>query len=109
MHITEPVEADVGLQYMYFQASHSLFLLRDANKLENLCSQVQENKDTSNNEDTDIEHSHEEVRNDAYVCSLLLLRLGGCPVQSVQDVLAKRGEQPICHLTAKQGKDQMWE
>lgn len=52
-------------------------------------------------EDTDIEHSHKEVRNHAYVCSLLLLRLCGCPVQSVQDVLAKGREQAVRHLTTR--------
>lgn len=39
--------------------------------------------------DTDVEHGHEEVRNHADVCPLLLLRLSGGPVQSVQDVLAE--------------------
>lgn len=40
-------------------------------------------------EDTDVENSHEEVRNHAYVRSLLLLGLCGGPVKSVQDVLAE--------------------
>lgn len=39
--------------------------------------------------------------NDSYVRSLPGLRLGGGPVQSVQNVLAKGGEQTVCHLREK--------
>lgn len=55
--------------------------------------------------DTNIKHRHEKVRNHADVCSLLLLWFCGGPVQSVQYVLAERGEQAVCHLTTQWGKD----
>lgn len=73
---------------------------------------VQEHWDTKQqsqvilSEDTDIEHSHEEVRNHTYVCPLLLLGFSGCPVQSVENVLAKWWEQAVCHLTTQQEKDE---
>lgn len=51
--------------------------------------------------DTDIKDSHDEMWNDSYVRSLPGLRLSGGPVQSVQDVLAKGGEQAVCHLRGK--------
>lgn len=56
--------------------------------------------------DTNIKHRHEKVRNHANVCSLLLLWFCGGPVQSVQYVLAERGEQAVCHLTTQWGKDE---
>lgn len=40
-------------------------------------------------QDTDVEHSHQKVRDHSNVCSLPFFGLCGRPVQSVQDVLAK--------------------
>lgn len=51
--------------------------------------------------DTDIKNSHDEVRNDTYTVSFPVFRFSGRPVQSVQDVLSKRGEEAISHLTVK--------
>lgn len=48
--------------------------------------------------DTDVEDSHDEMWNDSDVRSLPGLRLGGGPVQGIQNVLAEGGEETVCHL-----------
>lgn len=44
---------------------------------------------TSKQKDTNIKHSHDEVRYDAYTVSFPVFWFSGCPVQSIQDVLSK--------------------
>lgn len=51
--------------------------------------------------DTDVKNSHDEVRNDTYTVSFSVFRFSGRPVQSVQDVLSKRGKEAVSHLTVK--------
>lgn len=55
--------------------------------------------------DTDIEDCHEEVRDDSYTVPLAFFGFCGCPIQSVQDVLAKGREEAVCHLN--QHKDSL--
>lgn len=64
-------------------------------------------RDLESWEDTDIQHSHEEVRNHSNVCSLLLFGFCCSPVQSIQNVLAKWREQTICHLTSQRHREGM--
>lgn len=49
--------------------------------------------------DTDINDSHEEVGNDSNIVSFPFFGFCGRPIESVQDVLTKGGEEPIGHLT----------
>lgn len=49
--------------------------------------------------DTDINDGHDEVRNDSYTVSFPFFGFCGCPVESVQDVLTKGGEETVSHLT----------
>lgn len=55
--------------------------------------------------DTDVDDGHEEVGDDADAVSLPFFGLCGCPVESVQDVLTKGGEEPISHLTVGGGRE----
>ena len=55
--------------------------------------------------DTDIKDSHDEVRNDSYTVSFPFFGFCGCPIQSVQDVLPKGGEEAVSHLTKKLEKN----
>lgn len=52
-----------------------------------------------NKKDTNIKDSHEEVRDDSYTVSFPFFGFCSCPVESIQDVLTKGGEEAICYLT----------
>lgn len=52
--------------------------------------------------DTDVKDSHEEVWDDSYTVSFALFGFCRCPVQSVKDVLAERGEEAVCNLTEEE-------
>lgn len=59
--------------------------------------------------DTDINDGHDEVRDDAYTVSFAFFGLCGRPVESVQDVLTKGGEETVRHLPEEWKEIRSWE